>query len=132
MSTSMAASYAVKRALSFEYYSVSHPTSTNTPSRMSIFGSFVLSNYCLLVWNFCGAAHTSKMERIQYVALKFIYNDFNTSYEKLLARANLPTLELHRKREILVEVFKSVKNISPSFMWDLYKVKYVNYNLRIN
>ena len=90
-------------------------------SRMTIFRSFVLSNYCSLVWNFCEAAHTSKMERIQYRALICIYNDVSTSYEELLARANLPTLELHRKREILVEdVFKYVSNISPYFMWDLF------------
>ena len=81
--------------------------------RMTIFRSFVLINYCSLVWNFCEAAHTSKMERIQFRALKYIYNDVSTSYEELLARANLPTLELHRKREIVVEVFKSVDNISP-------------------
>ena len=81
--------------------------------RMTIFRSFVLINYCSLVWNFCETAHTSKMERIQFRALKYIYNDVSTSYEELLARANLPTLELHRKREILVEVFKSVDNISP-------------------
>ena len=55
---------------------------------------------------FCEAAHTSKMERIPYRALICIYNDVSTSNEELLARANLPTLELHRKREILVEVFK--------------------------
>ena len=50
----------------------------------------------------------------------------------LLARANLPTLQLHRKREILVEVFKSVNKMSPSFMWDLFKVKDITYNLRSN
>ena len=81
--------------------------------RMTIFSFFVLINYCSLVWNFCEAAHTSKMERIQFRALKYIYNDVSTSYEELLARANLSTLGLHRKREILVEVFKSVDNISP-------------------
>ena len=41
--------------------------------RMTIFRSFVLINYCSLVWNFCEAAHTSKMERIQFRALKYIY-----------------------------------------------------------
>ena len=40
--------------------------------RMTIFRSFVLINYCSLVWNFCEAAHTSKMERIQFRALKYI------------------------------------------------------------
>ena len=98
------------------------------------FSVFVLSNfnYCSLVWNFCGAEYTSKMERIQFRALKFVYNDFNTSYTELLARVNLPTLQLHRKREILVEVFKSVNKMSPSFMWDLFKVKDITYNLRSN
>ena len=48
-------------------------------SRMTIFRSFVLSNYCSLVWNFCEAAHTSKMERIPYRALICIYNDVSTS-----------------------------------------------------
>ena len=90
-------------------------------SRMTIFRSFVLSNYCSLVWNFCEAAHASKMERIQYRALKCIYNDVSISYEELLARANLPTLELHRKRGILVEVFIYVNNISQYFMWDCSK-----------
>ena len=52
--------------------------------------------------------------------------------QELLARANLPTLQLHRKREILVEVFKSVNKMSPSFMWDLFKVKDITYNLRSN
>ena len=101
---------------------------------MSIFRCFVLSNfnYCSLVWNFCGAEYTSKMERIQFRALTFVYNDFNTSYTELLARANLPTLQLHRKREILVEVFKSVNEMSPYFMWDLFKVKDITYNLRSN
>ena len=58
---------------------------------MTICRSFVLSNYCSLVWNLCEATHTSKMEHIQYRALKCIHNDANTSYEELLARVNLPT-----------------------------------------
>ena len=72
--TMLGVTYAGKRVLSFDYYILSRPLSTNTPSRMSIiiFRCFVLSNYCLLVWNFCGAAHTSKTERIQHRALKFI------------------------------------------------------------
>ncbi len=86
--------------------------------QVSIFRRFMQSNFnnCSLVLNFCGAAQTSKMERIQYRALKFVYNDFNTSYEELLARANLPTVGLRHKREIIVEVFKSVHKISRYFM----------------
>ena len=102
------------------------------PSRLSIFRCFILShfNYCSLVWNLCGAVHTARMERIQYRALKFVYNDFNSCYQELLSRAKLPTLELSRKRAVLVEVYKAVNKLSPSFMWDLFHVKDSNYNLR--
>ena len=70
------------------------------------------------------------MERIQYRALKFVYNDFDSSYDKLLTRAKLSTLELSRKMAILVEVYKAVNKLSPSFMWDIFHVKDVRYNLR--
>ena len=36
------------------------------------------SNYCPLDWHFCSAASTSKIERIQEGALKFISNDFTS------------------------------------------------------
>ena len=43
---------------------------------------FILThfNYCNLVWHFCGAANSAKLERIQYRALKFVYRDFKASY----------------------------------------------------
>ena len=71
--------------------------------RMSIFRAFILThfNYCALVWNFCGATNTKKLERIQCRALRFVFLDFNSDYTTLLVRAGLPTLELARKREIL-------------------------------
>jgi len=102
------------------------------PSRLSIFRCFVLShfNYRSLVWNFCGRVHTARIERIQYRALKFVYNDFDSSYDKLLTFTKIPTLELSRKRTILVEVYKAVNKLSPSFMWDLFHMKDVKYNLR--
>jgi len=54
----------------------------------------------------------------------------DSSYDKRLTRAKLPTLELSRKRAILVEVYTAVNKPSPSFMLDLFHVKDVKYNLR--
>ena len=80
------------------------------PARMGIFRCFILShfNYCSLVWHFCGAVQTARMERIQYRALKFVFSDFDATYEDLPNRAKLPTLQLSRKRRILIEVFKAL------------------------
>ena len=99
---------------------------------MSIFRAFILThfNYCALVWHFCGATNTKKLERIQRRALRFVFLDFNSDYSTLLDRAGLPTLELARKREILVEVYKAVMHLSPPFMWGVFTQKLTRYNLR--
>ena len=101
-------------------------------SRMAIFRCFILShfNYCALVWHFCGATNTKQLERIQCRALRFVFRDFSSSYNILLQKAELPTLELARKRAILKEVFKAIHHISPPFMWDLFTIKTTRYNLR--
>ena len=82
------------------------------------------------MWHFCGSVNTQKLERIQHRALKFVFNDHISSYEELLKRANICTLELSRKRAILLEVYKSVNHLSPRFLWDIFTAKEAKYNLR--
>jgi hypothetical protein len=102
--------------------------------RMAIFRCFILSHfsYCSLVWHFCGTVNAAKLERLQYRALKFVYQDWDSSYETLLEKAKLPTLELARTRSIILEVYKAVNHISPPFMWNLFTPKENRYNLRRN
>ena len=100
--------------------------------RMAIFRAFIIShfNYCPLVWHLCGATNTKKLERIQFRALRFVFLDFESDYATLLDRAGLPTLELSRKRAILIDIFKNLMHQSPAFTWNSYKPKHINYNLR--
>ena len=100
--------------------------------QMAIFRAFIMSHfiYCLLVWHFCGATNTNQLERIQFCALRFVFLDFESDYATLLDRAGLPTLERSRKRDILIDVFKNLMNQSPAFMWNSYKTKLINCNLR--
>ena len=46
--------------------------------------------------------NTKKLERKQFRALRFVFLDFESDYETLLDRAGLPTLELSRKKAILI------------------------------
>ena len=59
-------------------------------ARMAIFRCFILShfNYCNLVWHFCGATNTARLERLQCRALKFVFQDWNSSYEDLLKKSS--------------------------------------------
>ena len=39
----------------------------------------------------CSEKNTNKMEKIQFRALKFIYDDTDSTYEELLTKSKLPT-----------------------------------------
>ena len=100
--------------------------------KLLLYKSFVLSNfsYCPVVWHACGAINTKKLEKVQHRALKFVFDDYAASYETLLARANLPTLELGRLRAIAVEVFKAYNSLSPSYINSIFTSSSSRYNLR--
>ncbi len=36
------------------------------------------------------------LEKLQYRALRFVFDDYESDYDKLLVRANMPSLELSR------------------------------------
>ncbi len=77
-------------------------------------------NFCPLVWHFCGVSNTKKLEKLQYRALKFVFDDYESDYEALLFRANLPNLELSRQRAMCTAVFKCIHNLAPSYMSELF------------
>ena len=57
--------------------------------RKTLVESIIYSNfnYCPLVWHFSSAKSAQKIKEIQERALRFLYNDNNSSYEDLLRKA---------------------------------------------
>ena len=45
--------------------------------------------------------------------LRFVYDDFDSSYEELLDKAKIPTLHVRRLRTMALETFKILNNMSP-------------------
>ena len=80
----------------------------NVPTRLIIFKSFIRSNFnfCPIVWHFCSKANTNKLEKLQYRALRIVYNDYTSSYESLQEKVKLQTLHLNRLQNIAIETFK--------------------------
>ena len=102
--------------------------------KSTMYRTFVLANfnYCPIVWSFCGVMHMRKMEKIQERALRFLLNDFTSSYSELLTKAGYESLHLRRMKTIACEVFKSLNSLNPSFMGDMFKMKENVYDLRDN
>ena len=105
----------------------------NFDQKKVLVNSFIYANfnYCPLVWHFCSKRSFNKIEKIQYRALQFLYNDYESEYSVLLKKSNKCSMEVRRLRNMALEIYKSLNNLNPSFMKDLF-IKRNNVNRRKN
>ena len=71
-----------------------------------------------------------KIEKIQERALRFIYQDYNSSYDTLLGKSKLPSLKVRRLRAIALETFKILNNQTPVYLSDILTYKPHSYSFR--
>ena len=57
-----------------------------------------------------------KVENLQKRALRFLYNNYQLSYEELLHKANSSTMNVTTLRLLCVETYKTVNNLNHNFM----------------
>ena len=70
------------------------------------------------------------MEKIQERALRFVFCDFKSDYLELLEKSNCGISHLKRIKAITCEVFKSLHDLNPSFMKDMFTQKEGGYDFR--
>ena len=80
-------------------------------------------NYCRLVWMFSNAASLNKIENLQKRALRFLYKSYNTPYEDLLLKSGFSSMNVKRLRTLCVEHFKTLNNLNPSFMKEIFSLR---------
>ena len=83
-------------------------------------------NYAPLLWMFCRKTLYSKIEKIHHKTLKFIYES-NDTYDNLLLQSN--TVSVHQRFSV-TEIYKSISQLNPEFMWSCFTHKDMSYNLR--
>ena len=101
-------------------------------SKLILFKSAILPflTYCHLVWHFCKASHTRKLERLQERGLRAVFKDNNSSYEQLLEKADLPTLLNRRLHDLSILMYKVKHKLCPAYISNIFKEPNSNYNLR--
>ena len=75
-------------------------------------------------------ANTEKLEKLQYIALRIVFNDYISSYEILLRIVNLPTLHMNRLRCIATETNKCIISMSSEYLRDQVEIKQTKYSFR--
>ena len=87
-------------------------------------------NYCNQVWHQCGKRNTAKIEKVNERALRYIFNDKSASYQDLLERMRLPSLETRRIQDMLLTINNSILDKAPPTIRDLITLGSSKYNLR--
>ena len=86
--------------------------------------------YAPLIWMFTSKNSMMKINKIHRRTLRVVYDDYNSTYEELLASHN--DISIHQKhlKHLAVEVYKLLMNMNPEFIWPFFKTNSIPYNLR--
>ena len=85
-------------------------------------------NFCPLIWHFCSKSNTDKLEKNDFRALKFVFQDFNSSYEDLILKAGSTTLHLSRLRTLVTETLQVAYGLFPTYLQESVCFKDSSYN----
>ena len=101
-------------------------------AKMLLYNTFIFSNfnYCCMIWQFCSIHSSKKIEKIQLRSLRYVYNDFTSTYRQLLARSDKSLLLVNRQRSILYYVYKVLNENVPSYLYDMFSLDNNVYNTR--
>ena len=81
---------------------------------------------------FSSAKSLNKVESLQKRVLRFLYEDYVSSYEELLQKAGKETMKVNRLRSLCIEIYKSINNINPTYMNEIFKLRKTSRAVRSN
>jgi len=104
----------------------------DTKTKLNVYLSFIYCNfmYCPAVWLLCSKTNLKHLEKINCRALRFLYNDFDSSYDDLLLRGNHKSIKVVIMHSIATEVYKCVNGLSPEYMVSMFQEQLHQYNTR--
>ena len=103
-----------------------------TEAKLHLYKAAILPHltYCHLVWHFCRASDTRRLERVQVRGLPAVFRDRLSSYQQLLEKANLPTLYNTRPQDIYILIYKVKHNLYPRTICNMFYTNSHTYSLR--
>ena len=78
-------------------------------------------NYCPLVWMFLSAKSLNRIENLQERALRFLLDDYESTYEQLLNKPGRSSMSISRLRTLCVEIYKTLNELNLSFMKNILR-----------
>ena len=86
--------------------------------------------YCPLVWMFHSRKMNSKISRLHERALRIAYKDYSSSFATLLEKDRSVTIHEKNMQLLMTEMLKTINNLNPSFMNEIFIQRTPPYDLR--
>ena len=93
--------------------------------------SFIESQfaYCPLVWMCCDKTSDNRINHLHERALRTVYNDNVSIFEKLLEKDNSVTIHVRNLRILATELYKTKENLAAPIMHEIFEQRNIQYNL---
>ena len=75
---------------------------------------------------FSSAKSLNKVESLQKRALRFLYDNYDSSYESILKLAGKSTMNVNKLRSLCIEIYKTLNNKNPAFMNEILELRKTN------
>ena len=104
----------------------------NFEEKKILINSYFISNFnhFALVWMLSSARSLKNIKHLQKRALRFLYTDYETSYEELILKSSTSLMNVKRLRNFCVELCKSINKLNLNFMRNLFKLRFTNRHVR--
>ena len=108
------------------------PKLNNENSSYILVNSFFYSifQYCPTIWMFCRKAMNTKINKLHRRVLKLLHKQHNLTLNELLQIDTSHSIHIRNLQNLIIEVYKSIHSLNPSYMKEIFSTKTVQYNLR--
>ena len=77
----------------------------------------------LFGWHFRSCKSSRKIEHIEKRCLRIMLDNYTSDYKTLLEKLKLSTVNVKRMRILTTEIFKTINELNPSLMKDIFTFK---------
>ena len=76
-------------------------------------------------------AANNEINRAHKRALSVLLKEYDASFELCLQREADTTIHIKNLQKLMLEVFETLNSLNPSYLWDFFITKQIEYNLKI-
>ena len=82
----------------------------STKTKLLLYKAYTLPHFTCYstVWMHCGKTAAGKLEKLNELAMRCIFNDKISTYDELIVKANMPSLQNRRIQDMCILIYKAV------------------------